>query len=538
MAYSKKPYSRRKFVQVAGGVTAAGAIAGCIGDDEEPDPGEPDPDEEQFIQIGIASDPRTLDPIEHLSTPDRMVLQNVFDYIIGLDNDLGFVPELAVDLPETERDGQRWIFEIEPDATFHNGDPVTISDVEYSLSQPVVEERGDAGLYSMIDEFTEVDEHTLQIDLDAPYARFMLSLNSFVVPEAVREENKDANNDWNDGFVGSGPFEFVQWVEGDQVLLEKHDDWWRGIEPNLDEVEFNEIQEASTRVTTLQTGESDLIEEPPGDLFSTVRDMDNADLSTVPGLRCNFIAFNCIDGPTADLRVREGIDYCLDLDAEVETIHGEAAERMFSPIPPLLADEWDLPMEEWEEIPHDKDISMAQELFEDAGLDPDYEIKILVSGPTREEEAVSIRNGIEEAGYTASVTNLEWGTFISTFNSGSADDMNIYLLGLSGAPDPGAFINTLYHPNREGADNGHYYRDDELLEWMEQSDLTDDREERRELFINSITRVLEQRVHIPTHVPQIAWGIADHVQDYTPNPRPSENPRLVTHEQNVSVTRE
>lgn len=552
-------FTRRRFVQVAGGSSAV-VLAGCLGDDaddtddddgaapgddgDDAAPGDDgddaapgDPDEEQFIEIGISSDPRTVDPIRHLSTPDRMVLNSVFNNVVSLDDDLEFYPDLAASMPEVEREGQRWIVELEQDAEFHNGDPVTAGDLEYSLTQPVVEQRGDAGDFAMIDDIEEVDEHTAQIDLEFPFARFMLSLNSLVVPADVREANKGEDDEWQDEFVGSGPFRFVDWQPGESVTLEKWDDYWKGIEPNLDEVVFNEIEEPSTRVTTLQTGESDLIEEIPGELYDTVRNMDEAGLSTTEGLRCNFIAFNCIDGPTADPQVREAIDYCIDIQQEVDLIYGDAAERMYSPIPPLLADAWDFPIDEWAEIPHDRDIGMAQQLFEEAGVDPDYEFDILISGAERADMAVSIANGIEEAGYTANVQNLEWGTFISTFNSGDADDMNVYLLGLSGDPDPGGFVYTLYHEDREGADNGHYYRDDELFGWIEEADETDDRDRRRELYIDAITRVLEQRVHLPTQVPLVSWGVADHVSGYQPHARPSINPRLVTEEYNVSVDR-
>ncbi len=519
------PLSRREFVLATGATSAM--LAGCIGGNGS--------DDEQVLRVGLESDPRTIDPVRHLSTPDRQVLNNVFNNIVALDNDLAFAPELAVDLPETEQDGARWIVEIDSDAEFHNGEPVTFEDVEYSMTQPVVEDRGDAGDYNMIESIEEVDEHTIQFDLEEPYARFMLSLNTLVVPKDVREENKGAEDEWAENIIGSGPYKFVEWDEGERVLLEKNEDYWMDIDPGLDEVEILEIEEASTRVTTLETDETDLIQEVPTDLQETVNSMDHSSMEIVQGLRCNFIAFNCIDGPTADPLVREGIDACIDLDNEIDLQIGDGGERMFSPIPSSLAEEWDLPVDEWAEIPAEKDHDRAAELLDEGGLDPDYELDILVSGD--DTLAVSLANEIEAAGYSANVQNLEWGTFISTFNSGDADDMNIYFLGLSGAPDPGAFINTLYHPSREGADNGHYYRDDELLEWMEGADATADEDERRELFIDSVTRVLEERVHLPTYEQMEAWGVADHVNDFQLNPRPSINPRLTSEWNNVGIDR-
>ncbi|MFC3960338.1 ABC transporter substrate-binding protein [Halovivax cerinus] len=530
MEQQRVPLTRRNFTKLAGGATTAGLLAGCLGGDSDPSSSGG-----SSVQVGLGSQPRTLDPIRYLSTPDAQVLNNIFNNIVGIGTDLSYYPDLAASMPETERGGQRWIVEFESDAEFHNGDPVTMEDVKYTMTQPVVEERGNAATFNIIDTIEEVDDNTLQFDLKNPYARFMLSLNTHVVPKSVREDNKGSENEWSENYVGSGPFEFVDWTTGESVTMRATEDYWKGTDPEIEEATFNLIEESSTRVTTLETGESDMVEQVPGQLYDTVEGIGGASLETTEGLRCNFIAFNCIEGPTANLDVRKGVEHCIDIDRMIDVNYGESAYRMHSPIPRNLAEEWDFPVDEWEGISNEKDVDRAAELFESGGLDPDYELKILVSGADREDDAVTIANGIQEAGYSATVERLEWGTFISTFNSGSADDMNLYLLGLSGEPDPGEFVYTLYHSDREGVDNGHYYRNDQLFDWIDQADQTTDRDERQELYSKAITHVLENRVHLPTHGSNVSWGVANHITDYALNPRPSANPRFVGENYNVGV---
>jgi len=158
MGSQERPITRRQYVQLSGAGSAF-VLAGCLGDGDSDgdDGGTSDGDdggggEEQYVEVGLSSSVRTLDPIRYLSTPDRQILNNAFHPIVGIDTDLEFYPALAASMPETERDGQRWIVEIDPDAQFQNGDPVTLDDVRYTVDQPFAEERGSTGDFDMIDE--------------------------------------------------------------------------------------------------------------------------------------------------------------------------------------------------------------------------------------------------------------------------------------------------------------------------------------------------------------------------------------------------
>lgn len=521
--------SRRRFTLLTGGIVGGVGLSGCLGDDEEADA-------PTTLTIGMDDGQRLIDPIRHMGSTAAAILNQVFDAPYTYDEEVGFLPELAVDDPEIERDGQRWFFEIHEDARFQNGDPVTVEDIEYSYTQPIIEDRGDASRYAMIEEISEVDNRTAQIDLNNPFVRFQLVLTDYIVPKAVREEYKNDDDEWLDNIVGSGPFELVEWEEGERTVLKATEDYWMGDDAAVQEVVFQEVEEPSTRVTTLQTGESDMIKGVPGDLHETTRELENANLQVIEGIRVNYLAFNCNEGPTADPIVREALDACIDLDAEVEFQVGAMGTRIFADMPPTLTEEWDLPTAEWAEIPHERDINLAQQLLEDAGVDPAYEFKILTWDELHREIGISLRNGIEEAGYTASVSHLEWGTFVSQFNTGSEDDMNVYLLSSAGEPMPNRYLYTRHHSDRWGADNGHYYDSPEMFERIEQADQTPDIDERRELIINIQEEILEQRVHLPMYVTNESWGVSDRVQDFQLHPVPTENPRLRTPTNNVSMT--
>lgn len=530
--------SRRKFLIQSSLLLGATTISGCLGDQDDPDdpdPTPPDVDPSRLV-IGFDRDAPTLDPIRYQGLGQMIIIDNIFDSLYTYDEVGDFVPELATDQPEISRDGTRWAIEIEEDAEFQDGSPVTSEDIIYTLEQPVIEERGNASDFAMIDAMESIDEKSVQIDLEFPYARFQTSLDAHVAPKAIREEHKTGTDqEWQDNIVGSGPFELVDWATGEEVEMTAWADYWQGNPSDIDELVFSYIEEPSTRVTTLQTGETDMIRFIPPDLHQNIDEMEHASLSLIEGLRVNYMAFNCREGPTADINVRRAIDHCVDMDLEIDLFVEGFGKRIYSLLPPAIIEAWDFPEDQWKNIRREYDIDAAKELLDDADISEDYELKFLYPYPEIEEIVVSITNGIEEAGYTASPIRLEWGTFVSTFNTGSADDMNMYWLAGGGDPDPGPLVHSRYHSDRWGADNGTYYENEEVFAMIEAADSTVDRDERRQLYIDILTTVLEDFVHIPAFAEIESWGVGNHISGFEPIPVPSKNPIMVSPDQNVTV---
>ncbi|VFA88732.1 Putative binding protein ygiS precursor [Gordonia paraffinivorans] len=120
------PLSRRRFFTLAGltgaSVLGASALAACGGASVSPN----------TLRVAIAGEPDQLDPQKSSSYFTFEVLENVFDTIVEPDDQLRMRPALAESW-EVSPDGRRWIFLLRPGITFHNGDPLTAADVEFSF---------------------------------------------------------------------------------------------------------------------------------------------------------------------------------------------------------------------------------------------------------------------------------------------------------------------------------------------------------------------------------------------------------------------
>ncbi|GGL66139.1 ABC transporter substrate-binding protein [Halocalculus aciditolerans] len=487
------------------------------------------------LNVGQSLQPTRFDPILQFSNPDALVGNRIFSNLYTYTEGTDTTTDIAKSAPEITRDNTRYVIPLREDVSFHNGDPLTAEDVTYSFLAPIEEETPLAGIFSVIDSATAVDEHTVQFDLEYPFAMFDDLLTHQIVPKEVREEDPQAFN--TEQPIGSGPFRFVDWEESSYVQLERWDDYWGDPNPNLSEVRFVPITESTTRVTELNTGSQDIIETIPPKLWTTVEGMENASIASVESIGYFYAAFNMNEGPTTDLKVREAIDYSFSMDDAVQRFIEPTGLRQYSPMPGPINEDWDFPVDQWTDIPNDKDIAEAERLFSEAGVPSDWNCKIIVPpDDNRENIGVSIANGIKEAGYNANVQRLDWGTLLSQAYTGNADDYNMYILGWVRYPDPDDFMYNLFHTDAAGVNQGVYYENEEVMNQIEQARRSVDRAERKELYTNAITTILEDKVHLPSFNYKNAYGVRSSVSDFSIHPVSPINPRLVTDYSNVSTS--
>lgn len=531
-------YNRRALIKATGAAGIAG-LAGCTGSggedsasegsgsDSESDTGasgDENPSQGGTLNVAQVSSPVELDPINNNGgNYSIMIKSKVYTTLFDFDADTNIVPLLATEIPELTNDGTEFTVNLDERATFHNGDPVTAEDVKYSFLQPVEEGTSWASNFSIIESIDIEDQTTAHFTLKQPYKPILFAMEHPIAPKSVREEDPEAFG--TETIVGSGPFEVTDFQEGEVTTLKGLDDYWGNSSPRLDEVNITPINEETTRITQLQTGNQDVIRSVPPKLFNTVNQQESSSMVTGAGLSYQFAAFNQNEGECAKRDVRLAIDHCVDLDSAVEQFVQPAGERLYSPLPTAVAEAYDMPVDEWQNSWAEKDIDRAQELFEQAGVPDDWECKILVSSTEfRRQMAVSIANGIKEAGYNASVEYIDFARMLDVFDSGDASTLNMYLLGWTRAPEPDRFLYELLYI--DGAFQGQYYQNDRFNELLELAHTETDREARREAYIEAINLFIEDRVHLPLYTTKIAMGANDGVQDLDPVPISTKNPLL------------
>ncbi|WP_363463805.1 ABC transporter substrate-binding protein [Halogeometricum borinquense] len=532
MTAEKRRPSRRRVLQAIGATGVAG-LAGCIassggdGTDavDEGDAAASNSSGKTFY-FAQAKSPLNFDPLKANDIPSLQVVERLFDSLYTYEQGTTLTPQLATGDPEVSKSGQRYVVSLKDGITFHNGDPITAEDVKYSYLAPGREETENGSEFTMIDTISIVDDKTVQFDLKYPFGPFKHSLAWSPVPKSVREADKKAFNTSNP--VGSGPFEFDEWQQGSFVRMQRHDDYWGENGSNIETLVFTPVKEPTTRITTLRNGENHAVQTVPPKLYSTVEGIEEASVTEQTGLGYFYLAFNCNEGPTADKKVREAIDYAISLDEAVNRYVEPAGTRMTSPLPQSLIDSWGFPGEKWDQIPHEKDKEMARQLLDEAGVSKDYDWTIIVPpDKKREQIGISVSNALKSLGFSnASVQRLDWGAFLDKYATGKESDYNMYALGWLDEVDPDGYLYYLFHESEEASTNGCYYRNDEVMSQLDAARRSPDREERKRLYTEAITTLLEDRAHLPVYNLKNSFGVRTEVEGFRPHTVSGINPRM------------
>jgi hypothetical protein len=194
-------------------------------------------DQALVLAGGESTNPREYDPATTHGSGDKLL----FSGLVSFDPQLNLVPDLASSW-DISPDGTVYTFHLRPDARFHNGKPVTTYDVIYSweraadpqtrsdtvltyLSDIVGVKERHAGQADFISGLTAIDEHTLQVTIDAPKPYFLQKL-TYPTAFVLDEENVTSGAEWYRAPNGSGPYRLARWDSFKSLLYERNEDFY------------------------------------------------------------------------------------------------------------------------------------------------------------------------------------------------------------------------------------------------------------------------------------------------------------------------
>ena len=202
------------------------------------------------IVVGIAQDlDESLDPHLAVAAGTKEVMFNVFEGLVKPTPDGDLVPAVA-DHYEISEDQTTYTFTLREGVQFHNGDPVEMRDVTYSIERCADDSEG-TPLIPALSAISSIqaDDTTLTITLDQPDSEFLSYLTLAILPEDYTDQATAP--------VGTGPFKFVSRTAQDSIVLERFDGYW-GTPAQLDKVTFRIIENADSLVMSLQSGAIDM----------------------------------------------------------------------------------------------------------------------------------------------------------------------------------------------------------------------------------------------------------------------------------------
>jgi peptide/nickel transport system substrate-binding protein len=324
------------------------------------------------LVYGLTLAPSGIDPHVDASSELGIPLASVYDTLVYQDLDGSFVPGLA-ERWERSQDGKTYTFFLRHDAKFHDGTRFDADAVKFNLDRIADPEtlsrkaRGMLGTYSRTE---VVDEYTVKIHFDEPYAPFLDSLSQVYLGMASPTAVQQWGADYQLHQVGTGPFIFKEYIPNDHLTIVRNPDyaWAPSVYQHdgpayLDEIVFRFYVDPAVRALALESGEADVMGEiPPVD---AARIEENPDFSlirvAIPGEPLQFF-LNTENPPTDDPRVREALLYATNQQAIVDTIFQGYSPPAHGPLSAAT-----LGYSEQVESFYAYDLAEADDLLTDAG---------------------------------------------------------------------------------------------------------------------------------------------------------------------------
>jgi peptide/nickel transport system substrate-binding protein len=431
---------------IAAGLALCGLVgAGCgdDGDDGGSDAADGGTGSGTAITIALGSEPTSLDPHTVDDGGERAVNDNIYETLLTRTPAGDLAPGLATDLP-TQIDATTWRFTLREGVTFHNGEAFNADAVVASVErmQRLIEDDATdlSGFFASITGATVVDELTVDITTDGPDGVLPARMYWLKMIPASAVDVDDLSEEP----IGTGPYEFGEFVRGDHITVTANADYWAG-EPVIGEVEYVFIEEPGTRLAGLLSGEYDLITNLQPE------DVDRAPRSAqVQGQEHPILILDADEGITADPRVREALNLAVDKEALVESLFGGFAVVDTGQVlsPSIVGFNEDMDAYEY-------DPDRARQLLEEAGVAGQTITLVGTSGRwLKDRELVEAVAGYwEEAGLTVDLQVMEFGAYLDELFNREARADAIFVSSSNDILDADRQLSTYYQAGGVGSSN-------------------------------------------------------------------------------------
>jgi len=472
--------------------------------------------------IGVSGGFQGLDPRTSSSRPDSHAIGEIFDTLIGLDPwTLSPEPFIAKEWEILSEDKIRLY--LNQGIMFHHGyGELTAEDVAFTLT-------GDGYVlpHDVFQSVEIVDDYTLDVWLKPECESPLYALAKLAVPIVCREAAEAMGDEYALAPIGSGPYELLEWIPGDRLVLERNEDYWL-VYPNLDEIVYRPIPDSTVMRMALEAGEIDVADAVSAQDVPRLQGDPGIDVLQVPGLSYYYVFFNTESTPSSDMRFREAVYKSVDWDAAVFSIfQGLTADKAYGCIPPALA----ASDEEWlrEHLFLEEDDDEAQRLFAELAAEsllPDSVRVFCPPDPQRRQLATILATSLIENGVQAEVVSLDWGPLLDVYYGSEGDPTRLDLAvgiapGWYGSADPHDYVYPLLCSEAAllaSPTNLAAYQNPEVDELIAQAAVALDLYERDVLFVQAQRIALGEYVHIPLYRYLQTTPIRSRVKGYVVDP--------------------
>ena len=412
--------------------------------------------------VGLSGLHTAIDPMLANFNTISSIGKHIYNTLVKYDMENRVVPDLA---SAWERpDDLTWNFTIDVDAfAFHNGDPLTMEDVIFSINRC-------QDIPQALDYVADIAEvsaqgNVLTITTKEPNNKLIHDMTSLVIVN--KRAIEEAGENWGQTAVGTGPYKLVNFIPSNEVVIERWEEH-PSLKPAIRKITFRAVTNATSRYIGMENGEFDFVDTVTG-VGDIARAQENQNIKTeiVKTLGMRFMAVNASKAPFDNPLVREALQYTIDRDAIITLVNGidTPANTMLSSALPAHSDV------EVGGFDPDK----AKALLAEAGYPNGFTTTLWIYSDSWKIIAEMMQAIMAQAGVTVTIEQYEVGAFFELLDRGE----HMMLLGSQTAsPYAVSGLNTYYNSEFYGsAGNFGFYDNPEALALIKQALQTSDMDE-------------------------------------------------------------
>ncbi|MBD2304157.1 ABC transporter substrate-binding protein [Chroococcidiopsis sp. FACHB-1243] len=460
-------------------------------------------------------DADSLDPHRTTTTLSWQIFDQLYDTLLAFNDKGEIVPNLAKSW-KISPDGKEATFVLNQGISCHDGTPFDANDVKYTAQRALDDKNPSVtkGAWGSIAAVDVVNPQTVRFRFKSPFGAFV-SFMADPFASMVCDSNKVLGKQFGvSKAIGTGPWKLLSWTKGNEIVLAKHDKYkkfGRPVQnqgaPYLDRLIVRQIPEAQARLAGLQTGEVQLVVNPPLDDLDSVRNDDNLQMHVAQNTGQNFFfEFTISRPPFNDIRARQAVAYAVDVDSALQTAFGEGlVQREKCPISRGVAGN---DQEFCSKYGYEHNPEKAKQLLAEMGYGANKPLEVILmtsTGDNREKMVQIFQSQLAQVGINAKIETMDIGTLNARVKQENQKKSGISTFDMMDWAwfDPDILYQLWHSP---GAYSG--YQSKELDALLEKTRTTVDQGQRKQAVNDVMEYLLKNAVHIPLYTPGSLWVYA------------------------------
>jgi peptide/nickel transport system substrate-binding protein len=410
-----------------------------------------------------------------------------FDRLTAYDEKLQPQPMLAESW-EISTDFRQIKLNLRKSVQYHSGRELTSDDVRWNLLRVRDPKAGAGALTNQSNWFTSIDtpdKYTVILGSDQPRPMVFDMFEYFNLLDRVSMEGPDAQKT----LVGTGPFSFVEWAQGDHLTFTKNKNYWRTSRPYLDTVQVNIAKDQQAAVLQLESGTLDLaLSMPLRDYTRLAADAAYQSI-LVPGV-IHVLGVNVLNAPIDNKKVRQALNYAIDRQRFTDsTLLGTVAPLALPWLPGSTADE------PAKQRAYAFDPDRAKALLADAGVSNlKFDALYSPSYPELRDFAQVYQADLAKIGVSINIVNLDQAAWLDQVNNRKYNGLYGSLINYA-TLEPVTIISNSRHYDPSGNNTG--FKSDLYSQLFVAAAVEPDTSKRKQIYMQLSDLLLDESFAMP-----------------------------------------